>query len=104
MAANKDAAVSISCLGRVNTAYAAGIISPSHAGLVATGEIEADAFQTGRLNLLAQWVTAMREHEADPTIQALAFGLWPELDDKSPLDLFASGHGQRALEAAQSYQ
>lgn len=104
MAANKDAAIAISCLGRRLTAYAVGIVAPSHTELIATGEIGATALQTGRLDLLAQWVNEMRSKESDPVIQALAIGSWPELEDAAPIELFHEGHGQRALEAARSYQ
>lgn len=103
MTAQENASIAVSCLGRRLTAYAIGVRKTSEVERIATGEAEATAIQSERLEQLARWVDRLRELESDPTIRALSLGMWPSLNDEAPIQLFHEGQGQLALDAARGY-
>jgi hypothetical protein len=88
-------------------AYCAGVRSPKLVDKWARHEAVPTLEQAHRLADLEAWVEALRgpdgNGEANETIRALAFGMWPDLDDRAPVEVIRDGEGWRAVSAAQGW-
>lgn len=103
MTAQENARIAVECLGLRLTAFALGIRKTSEVKGMTTGEVTPTTLQAVNLEQLAEWVTILRKLESDATIRALSIGMWPDLNDEAPIELFHTGQGRRALAAARSY-
>jgi hypothetical protein len=103
MTAQENARIAVDCLGLRLTAFALGVRKTSEVKGMTIGEVTPTTLQAVKLEQLAEWVTTLRKLESDATIRALSMGMWPDLNDEAPIELFHYGQGQRALDAARSY-